>query len=123
MDEFEKDAYEYALSLHYKKERPAVVVGAKYLNSKSFARSGRMPDEDFFDRLIERLLKYGPIGSQYNGSSVGCCAEVNATNPIYHEYTSIELNSITLSTAYRPRTMEVKEKCQICTEIFLKDAL
>lgn len=57
MDEFEKNAYEYALNLHNRKDRSSVVVGAKYSYSECFARSGRMPDEDFFDKLKTRLLK------------------------------------------------------------------
>ena len=119
--EFELKAYEYALKLHNNKSRCAIVVGAKFSNLSFFAPSGMMPLDEMFDRLKKRLLTYGEIGSRYENSSVGCCAEVNAANQIYHKHNSIELNEIILSKAYRPRTMQCIDKCQICKEIFLKD--
>ncbi len=82
-----------------------------------------MQDEDFFVPLKTRLLKYGDLGTKFKNSSIGCCAEVNASNPIYHANSHISLNDISLAKAYRPKTMQIKEKCQLCTKIFIDDAV
>ncbi|MES2827846.1 MAG: hypothetical protein V4687_06820 [Bacteroidota bacterium] len=117
----EDEVIKYATDFHVnikKKKSVAVVCGAEYLGSKNLSTSGNFIAENgFYLKLKDKLLSFGKIGENVNGSSVGCCAEVNASNDIYISH-SIELKDISLSKAYRPRTMQVKEKCHICKSTF-----
>jgi hypothetical protein len=104
----------------YNKRRDFVtmVCGAEYKHSLKCSTSGLLiEDSDFYALLKEKLLTYGNIGDKINQTSLGCCAEVNASNYIYCKH-PIKLNEVILSHAYRPRTMQIRGKCQICKEIF-----
>lgn len=64
-----------------------------------------------------------PIGYKFEKTSIGCCAEVNASNPIFKMHYLTDLKKVSLSKAIRPKTMVEKAKCKICTEIFLEDGI
>ena len=119
----EEETYNFAYHFHVNRIDAAMICGAEFEEFRNVAKSGLMQDDHFFVQLRTRLLTYGILGTKRGNTSIGCCAEVNATNSIYHKNSHISLNHVSLATAYRPKTMQTKEKCQICTEIFIDDAV
>ena len=118
-NELEKEVYDYALKYNKKKDFVSMVCGAEFGSLRKCDKSGLQIDESsFYPKLKTRLLSFGNIGAKYNQTSIGCCAEVNASNEIYKQY-NIELKEICLSNAYRPKTMQIREKCEVCKDIFL----
>jgi len=116
--ELENEIIEYALGYKNRRDFVAMVCGAEYSGTRKCNKSGLLiVDEDFYEKLKTKLLSYGNIGMKVNQTSVGCCAEVNASNDIYKQY-NLELDQIVLSKAYRPKSMQIREKCQICKEVF-----
>jgi hypothetical protein len=116
--QLEDEIYEYALDYKNRRDFVSMVCGAEYKSTRNCNKSGLLISEtDFYPRLMEKLLNYGSIGMKVDKTSVGCCAEVNASNDIYKQH-KIELNEISLSKAYRPKSMQIKNKCQICKEVF-----
>ena len=117
-EELEHNIYEFALNYNKCRKFVAMVCGAEYENMKICHESGLLIEEqDFYLKLKTKLLTFGNIGDKIDGASIGCCAEVNASNEIYKNY-NIELNEISLSKAYRPKTMQEREKCIVCKDTF-----
>jgi len=114
----ENEILEYALGFQKRRDFISMVCGAEYQETRKCNRSGRLvADANFYEKLMTKLLTHGKIGDKVGNTSVGCCAEVNAANDIYIQY-NIALNEIALSKAYRPKSMQIKEKCAICKSVF-----
>jgi len=116
--ELEDEIKEYARQLQRRKEFVSMTCGAEFRNSRKCNTSGLLIlDDEYYPLLKTKLLEFGQIGERINKTSIGCCAEVNASNEIYKMY-KIKLNEISLSKAYRPKTMQVREKCDVCNSVF-----
>ncbi|MCX2573654.1 hypothetical protein [Pedobacter sandarakinus] len=117
-EDLENEIQNYALSFNMRRDFVSVVCGAEYSNSRKCNKSGLLIlENELYVKLKDKLLSYGKLGEKVNTTSIGCCAEVNASNDIYIKHV-INLNEIVLSRAYRPKTMQVRDKCQICKDIF-----
>ena len=116
--ELENEVHEFALGYQKRRDFVAMVCGAEYDEMRKCNKSGLLINEqDFYLKLKNKLLTFGNIGDKVDNTSIGCCAEVNASNEIYKKY-NIELNEISLSKAYRPKTMQERGKCNVCKDIF-----
>jgi hypothetical protein len=113
----EKKIRNYAYDLHRRKKFPAFVSGAEYKNYKKTASSGDIKNSDFVQDLRNSLIIFGTIGSKYNGSSIGYCAETVSANRILKRFPN-KLTSLNVGQAIRPKTLQVGKKCKICKTIF-----
>lgn len=109
----------FALKIHFthKRKYPAFVSGAQYKKIIKCAKSGDIEVIDFVDNLVVELQKYGNIGTKYENSSIGYCAEVVSCNRVL-TILPIHFTKVKIGNAIRPRTLQVGKKCKICNKLF-----
>ena len=107
----------YALNLNRRKKFPTYVSGAEYRNYRKIASSGDINNSDFVKGLRAKLIVFGPLGTKYDGSSIGYCAETVSANRVLERFPN-KLNSLSVGQAIRPKTLQIGKKCTICNTIF-----
>ena len=59
------------------------ISGAKYKNTRISKSSGELLEEDIYSSELEKALTFfGNIGTKYNKSTIGFCAEVHSVNSV-----------------------------------------
>jgi len=99
------------------KNFPAYVSGAEYNYLQKVEQSGKIKEAEFVKSLKNKLEVFGKIGTKYNGSSVGYCAETVSANKVLKKFPS-KLKSLNVGIAIRPRTLQEGKKCKICKSVF-----
>lgn len=109
----------FALKVHFteRKKYPAFVSGSKYRKIIKCAKSGDIEVKDFVQNLVVELQKFGNIGSKYENSSIGYCAEAVSCNRVL-VVLPINYTKVHVGSAIRPRTMQVGKRCNVCNKLF-----
>ena len=108
----------FAENLKRNRVDPAAVVVAEFSYYKKVDKSGPISCVDLVKTLREKLLKVGPLYSKINGNTLGCCAEINASNQVLYYRPNLCPGKIVFSKAIRPRTMQEVPQCKNCKLIF-----
>ena len=103
----------------------ACAIGAKYNDLGTFGTSdGYINNFSSYVSLYKKLNKMGQIGKKSslkdkNGRSnrVGNCAEVKASYSL-HQKNITDFPNIEFTNAYRPRTLQIIERCNNCKYVF-----
>lgn len=104
----------------------ACVIGAKYKNWASFGSTNSYIQiySNFF-LIYHKLIKLGRIGKKSdlinkNGrrNTIGRCAEVKAAYNINSKIRISNLKEIEFTSAYRPRTEQIIDRCENCKFTF-----
>ncbi len=109
---------QFALKLKSIRNYPAAVVGAEHKKFKAVASSGLCDSNIMVKSLKIRLKTIGNLYENFNGNTLGCCAEVNAGNRILIKKPFLDLDQINFSRALRPRTMQNIPMCRNCILTF-----
>ncbi|MFC0780867.1 hypothetical protein [Flavobacterium sp. HJSW_4] len=104
----------------------ACAIGAKYKNVGTFGTTvGHISNFNNYLPLYRMLLKLGEIGKksslkEKNGrrNTVGRCAEVKASYSLFNKDKSTNFSQIEFTNAYRPRTLQIIERCNNCKSVF-----
>lgn len=107
----------YAKRLHQQKSGVSYVSGAEYNRTKKVAKSGDINVSDFTIEMKENLKQFGKIGTKYNKSSIGYCAETVSANRVLVKVHKA-ISQLSVGKAIRPKTMQVRKKCKICKTLF-----
>ncbi|OPC54597.1 hypothetical protein BAY06_12820 [Elizabethkingia anophelis] len=114
----EKIVIAKAKSLKNQHKYPASIIGAKYSYFRKIDRSGPISPNIIVKKLRDQLNNIGELYTKHNGNTLGCCAEINASNQILERRPKIELKSIIFTKAIRPRTMQIIPTCKNCKLTF-----
>lgn len=120
MDEIlERKIFKKARNCQMKRRHHSYVSGAKYKNTRIVKSSGKILQENIYsEELLKALNKFGEIGTKYEKSTIGFCAEVHSVNSVCEERKLTNIVSIEVGIALRPRTMQKGKKCAICNQLF-----
>lgn len=120
MDEnLERKIFKKARNCQMKRKHYAYVSGAKYKNTRIVGSSGKILQANIYsEELIKSLNSFGKIGTKYNKSTIGFCAEVHSVNSVCEIRRITNIGSIEVGSAIRPRTMQKGKKCAICNKLF-----
>lgn len=130
-NKFEKFVIGVAYSFHNNKLPCNVLVGAEYNNIGCCRKAITIEKDELIKIIHPTLLKklnlLGGVGCKRNGLSLGYCAEVHAASGLLFQKgagSSIPIDKIKFSNAYRPRNMMPKSQdgiipyCQNCKDTF-----
>lgn len=102
-----------------KKKHHSFISGAKYKNTRIVKSSGKIIEEEIYSKtLVVSLKEFGKIGTKYNKSTIGFCAEIHSVNSVCKTRKLDKTDSIEVGSAIRPRTMQKGKKCAICNKLF-----
>jgi hypothetical protein len=104
----------------------ACAIGAKHKNIGAFGTSsGYIVNYGSFTYLLNRLKYLGRIGERSKSgfikgrrNFVGKCAEIKASYALHKAGKITDLKKIEFTNAYRPRTLQIMERCNNCKFIF-----
>ncbi|MGC4041894.1 MAG: hypothetical protein QM710_14215 [Flavobacterium sp.] len=103
----------------------ACAIGATYKGIGTFGSShGMLNNYGSFILLLNRLKHLGNVGHRsskyFKGGKnfIGKCAEIKASYALHKKNRITNLKSIEFTKAYRPRTMQVIERCDNCKYVF-----
>lgn len=117
--QLEKKIFKKAKHCQMKKNHHSFISGAKYKNTRIVKSSGKIVEQDIYSKILENSLKeFGKIGTKYNKSTIGFCAEVHSVNSVCQTRKIEKFQSIEVGSAIRPRTMQKGKKCAICNKLF-----
>lgn len=102
-----------------KKKHHSFISGAKYKNTRIVKSSGKILESEIHSKILgDSLKQFGKIGTKYNKSTIGYCAEVHSVNSVCQNRKIEKIDSIEVGSAIRPRTMQKGKKCAICNKLF-----
>lgn len=104
----------------------ACVIGAKYNHLGTFGTTvGYVKRYNSYISLYKKLRKLGEIGEKSilkeksgRRNTVGRCAEVKASYSLFRKDKSTNFTLIEFTNAYRPRTLQIRERCNNCKFVF-----
>lgn len=102
---------------------PAVFVGSEFQQYKGWScNKSRITKKELEKKLTIRLKnkleKLGKLAEKRYKNYLGNCGEVHAANKVLKQNHTIEINQLTFSNAYRPRTLQKIDYCQNCLDTF-----
>lgn len=115
----ERKIFKKARHCQMKRRHHSYVSGAKYKNTRIVESSGKILQANIYSHeLISALNTFGEIGTKYNKSTIGFCAEVHSVNSVCKTRKITNIVSVEVGSAIRPRTMQKGKKCAICNKLF-----
>jgi len=115
----EAKIFKKARHCQMKRNHHSFISGARYKETRIVKSSGKILEEEIYSATLkDSLNEFGKIGTKYNKSTIGFCAEVHSVNSVCLTRKIKEINSIEVGSAIRPRTMQKGKKCAICNKLF-----